>query len=161
MALHAIDEREGEGLQEMISQASISFQDYWKSNLSTDTYVNDALNRAKNRCDWRTDERNGAQEASLANENIEKCLMNSDEITERLGDGSSIGAGRNGGHALHLLKGGAGDGDDFSEALNDFLFYCMSVCNVSPSALCGNGEKVCCVLNIPGKGPCQRRAVLR
>jgi hypothetical protein len=49
---------------------------------TSESYINDALNLAKNTSDGATNEGNGLKQPSFANKDIEKCLVDSDELRE-------------------------------------------------------------------------------
>lgn len=75
-------------------------------------YVNDALDRSKdcgNRC---ADEWDRAQQASLANEDVEKDLMNPYELPKRVCDGLYICGGSDLGSTLH-------QGDVLRDSIHD------------------------------------------
>jgi hypothetical protein len=56
------------------------------------TYINHIFNLTEDSGDWLADERNIVEKSGLANEDVEKGLVYTNELSERIEDGVGVGA---------------------------------------------------------------------
>jgi len=71
-------------------------------------YIDNGLNRAKNSSHGGADKRNGGDEASLSDQNVEKGLVDVDELAEGVSNCSGRGNISNRGGVLHRGDGAGG-----------------------------------------------------
>jgi hypothetical protein len=114
VGLDTINDTKGNGLQQLAR---------FKEGVSSSevTYVNNALKRAENGSDRLSNEGNSREEASLANQDVEQDLVDTDKLAEGVEDGVSTRPGGDGSHAPHGLDVIGDKGDDLREALDDLL----------------------------------------
>lgn len=86
------------------------------------THINNGLDSSENSSDGLSDDGDGAEEPSLANQDIEEDLVDADEFPEGVGDQGSIGhVGDVGFIRCHGGDGDIGGRDDVGEPGNDCL----------------------------------------
>jgi hypothetical protein len=111
------------------------------------TDIDDVLDLAKDSGDGLADDGDGVEEASLADEDVEKGLVDADKLlrfqsvndrgilgrmrrvsylAESIEDGVAVSASGDGGHVLHLGDGNCGRRDDVGESRDDLLWFAVS-----------------------------------
>lgn len=111
-ALHLVDEAKGDGL---ITRQMCLYRG------ASRTYVNNPLNLAQHSRDRRANDGEASQEAGLANDGVEKILVDPHEHAEGLKDGVGRTASGDWWHGPHLGDGSGRRGHNVEESQNKFL----------------------------------------
>jgi hypothetical protein len=89
------------------------------------TYINHIFNLTEDSGDWLADERNIVEKSGLANEDVEKGLVYTNELSERIEDGVGVGASWDLSRGLVLWDEGCGSGYDIAESCNATNYGCQ------------------------------------